>query len=69
MSESITEFTSQNSALNRVPILKADNWFIFNRRVIFNRRARGFLILAGYDDLLEEDDREPQQERSETAVS
>src|SRR5271156_5862070 len=63
MSETTTELTSQNSALNRVPILEADNWSIFNRR------AREFLILAGYDDLLEDDDGVPEQERNETAAS
>jgi hypothetical protein len=63
MSETTTELTSQNSALNRVPILEADNWSIFNRR------AREFLILACYDDLLEDDDGVPKQERNETAAS
>jgi Reverse transcriptase (RNA-dependent DNA polymerase)/gag-polypeptide of LTR copia-type len=63
MSETTTELTPQNSALNRVPILEADNWSIFNRR------AREFLILAGYDDLLEDDDGVPEQERNETAAS
>ena len=63
MTESTSELTSHNSALNRVPILEAHNWSIFNRR------AREFLILAGYDDLLEDDDGAPEQERNETAAS
>jgi hypothetical protein len=55
--------TPQNSALNKVPFLESHNWQVFNRRAI------EYLILSGYDDLLEADDGVPQQEEGESDTS
>ena len=44
-------------SLSQVPILEADNW------AEFNRRANEWLVLAGYDDLL--DGTAPSQDEEE----
>ncbi len=49
----VSETSTQASAINKIPILEADNW------TIFYRRAKEFLILSGYDNLLEDDEGEP----------
>lgn len=51
MSESLD--IKSTSALERVPILESDNW------AEFHRRAEEYIILAGYDDVY--NDEQPEQ--------
>ena len=55
--------TPQYSVLNKVPLLESHNW------QVFNRRAREYLILAGYDDLLETNNGVPEPEEGESDTS